>query len=62
MEVLWYQVSHTDLINKKESLPHLGNQLMGEIPRLWELPVSREAVKSKYNKLLRSLTVTQASY
>jgi hypothetical protein len=31
--------------------PHLGNQLMGEIPMLWELPVSREAVKSKYNKL-----------
>ena len=41
--------------------PHFGNKLMGEIPMLWEFPVSREAVKSKYNKLLRSLTVTQAS-
>src|SRR4028119_1515170 len=33
--------------------PHFGNKLMGEIPMLWELPVSREAVKSKYNKLLQ---------
>jgi len=32
--------------------PHFGNKLMVEIPMLWELPVFREAVKSKYNKLL----------
>jgi hypothetical protein len=61
MEVLWYQVSHTDLIQQKESIAHFGNKLMGEIPMLWELPVSREAVKSKYNKLLRSLTATHGS-
>ena len=61
MEVLWYQVSHTDLIKQKGIHTTLWQQVNGEIPMLWELPVFREAVKSKYNKLLRSLTVTQAS-
>ena len=61
MEVLWYQVSHTDLIQQKGIHSTLWQQVNGEIPILWELLVFREAVKSKYNKLLRSLTVTQAS-
>lgn len=53
--------SHRDLLPPKGIYTTLRNKLMGEIPTLWELSVFREAVKSKYNKLLRSLTATHGS-
>jgi hypothetical protein len=61
MEVLWYHVSYTDLIQQKGIYTTLWQQVNGGNTDAMELPVSRQAVKSKYNKLLRSLTVTQAS-